>query len=324
MTSKTRLLAWLFCAAVFTGVGAQAVAQSFPTKPLRIVVPFTPAGPTDTYARLVARGLAQNLGQPVLVDNRPGASGIIGSQLVAKAAPDGYTLLFTATHHSVNLSVYKSLPYDTERDFTPLALVATNPSLLAAHAGFAPNTVAQLIALAKAKPGELNYASNSVGGGSHLSMELFKAMAGLDIVHIPYKGQAPAVTDLIGGRISLMFTSVGPTIPHVKAGRLKALAVSGTKRVANLPSVPTVAETVPGYEANSWFGLWGPGHMPNNLVIQLNAEIAKVLHSAEAKKLFAEFDAEPGAMSAVEFATYQKREIAKWAKLIRTIDLKPE
>lgn len=322
MKRVARLFAWAVCAAIFIGVGGNVSAQKFPTKPIRIIMPFPPGGPTDLYARTVARGLTENLGQQVLVDNRTGASGIIGTEIVAKSSPDGYTLLFTATHHTINPSLYKSLPYDTEKDFTPLTLVATNPNVLAASISFPANTIAELIALAKAKPGQLNYASTSVGGGNHLSAELLKAMAGIDIVHIPYKGQPQAISDLLGGQVSLMFTSVGLTVPYVKAGKLKALAVTGAKRVANLPDVPTIAETVPGYEANSWFGMWGPGGMAKELVTRLNGEIVKVLHSPSVRKQFAGLEAEVGGNSPEAFAAFQKSEMAKWAKLVKDIGLK--
>jgi len=322
MERVARLFAWAFSVAILVGIGGNAFAQRFPTRPIRIIMPFPPGGPTDLYARTVARGLTENLRQQVLVDNRPGASGIIGTEIVAKALPDGYTLLFTATHHSINPSLYKKLPYDTEKDFIPLTLVATNPNVLAANIAFPANTIAELIALAKAKPGQLNYASTSIGGGNHLSAELLKAMAGINIVHIPYKGQTQALGDLLGGQVSLMFTSVGRTVPFVKSGKLKALAVTGAKRVANLPEVPTIGETVPGYEANSWFGMWGPAGMAKELVTQLNREIVKVLQSPEVKKIFTGLDAEIGGNSAEEFAAFQKSEIAKWAKLIKDIGLK--
>lgn len=322
MKPLARLFAWAFSAAILIGVGTNVCAQRFPAKPIRIIMPFPPGGPTDLYARTVARGLAENLGQQVLVDNRTGASGIIGTEIVAKAPPDGYTLLFTATHHTINPSLYKSLPYDTEKDFTPLTLVATNPNVLAASISFPANTIAELIALAKAKPGQLNYASTSVGGGNHLSAELLKSMAGIDIMHIPYKGQPQAIADLLGGQVSLMFTSVGLTVPYVKSGKLKALAVTGAKRVANLPDVPTIAETVPGYVANSWFGMWGPAGMAKELVSRLNSEIVKVLQSPNVRKQFAGLDAEVGGNSPEEFAAFQKSEMAKWAKLVKDIGLK--
>ncbi|MBI2316742.1 MAG: tripartite tricarboxylate transporter substrate binding protein [Betaproteobacteria bacterium] len=312
----------IFSALLLAGFAGHALAQKFPAKPIRIIMPFPPGGPTDSYARMVAHGLAQNLGQQVLVDNRTGASGIIGSEIVAKSPPDGYTLLFTATHHTINPSLYKSLPYDTERDFTPLTLVATNPNVLAASPSFPANTIAELIALARAKPGQLNYASTSIGGGNHLSAELMKSMAGIDIVHIPYKGQPQAMNDLLGGQVSLMFTSVGLTVPHMKSGKLKALAVTGAKRVANLPDVPTIGETIPGYEANSWFGMWGPARMAKELVAQLNGEIVRVLRSPEVTKRFAALDAEVGGSTPEQFAAFQKSELLKWAKLVKALGLK--
>ncbi len=321
MRTAARVVTWAFSALMLAGAAGVCLAQKFPAKPIHIIMPFPPGGPTDFYARFVAHGLAQNFGQQVLVENRVGASGIIGSELVAKSAADGYTLLFTATHHTINPSLYKKLPYDTERDFTPLALVATNPNVLAANTSFPANTVAELVALAKAKPGQLNYASTSIGGGNHLSAELLKSMAGIDIVHIPYKGQPQAMADLLGGQVSLMFTSVGLMVPHMKSGKLKALAVTGAKRVANLPDVPTIGETVPGYEAKSWFGMWGPARMPKDIVNRLNAEIVKVLHTPEAGKQFVKLDAEVGSMNADEFAAFQKAEMTKWARVVKQLGL---
>ncbi len=310
-----------FFVLISTGIAGTAFAQSFPAKTIRIILPFPPGGPTDFYARLVAQKLTDYLGQQVLVDNRAGASGIIGTEMVAKAAPDGYTLLFMSTHHAINPSLYKKLPYDAVKDFTPLTLVAANPNVLVAHPSLPVNSIKELIALAKAKPGQLNYASNSIGGGNHLSAELFKAMAGIDIEHIPYKGQAPAMNDLLAGHAKLMFTSVGLTVPNVKAGKLKALGVTSPKRVANLPDVPAIGETVPGYEANSWFGMWGPARMPKEIVSRLNRELVKALQSPDVKKRFKEMDAEAGGDSPEEFAAFQKAEMAKWAKVIKDIGL---
>jgi tripartite-type tricarboxylate transporter receptor subunit TctC len=318
------LTAVVFSALMLISIAGDAFAQTFPTKPIRIVLPFPPGGPTDLYGRIIAEGLKERLGQQVIVDNRPGASGIIGSEMVAKALPDGYTLLLMATHHTINPSLYKKLPYDTEKDFTPITLVATNPNILVAHPSLPANTIKELIALAKAKPGQINYASTSIGGGNHLSAELLKSMAGIDLFHIPYKGQAPAMNDLLAGHVTLMFTSVGLMVPHIKAGKLKALAVTSAKRAANLPDVPTIAETLPGYEANSWFGMWGPAGMPKELVTRLNQEIARVLHSPEVKKRFMALDAEPGGNSPEEFAAYQKLEMAKWAKVVKDCGIQLE
>lgn len=321
MRRRYCLAVGVFAVLMLVAVPGRIFAQSFPTKPIRIILPFPPGGPTDLYARLVAQGLTESIGQQVLVDNRAGASGIMGTEMVAKAPPDGYTLLLMSTHHAINPSLYKELPYDAVKDFTPLTLVAINPNVLVAHPSLPVNTLKELIALAKTKPGVLNYASNSIGGGNHLSAELFKSMAGIDIVHIPYKGQAPAMNDLLAGHVTLMFTSVGLTVPNVKAGKLKALGVTSTKRVANLPDVPTIGETLPGYEANSWFAMWGPAKMPKEIVTRLNTAIVKVLRSPEVKKRFLSLDAEVGGNSPEEFAVYQKAEMAKWAKLVKDIGL---
>ena len=323
MKRSLMFVVFFSCALAAIG-GSAAFAQNFPTKPIRIVLPFPPGGPTDLYARIVAQGLKEKLGQQSIVDNRPGASGTIGTEMVAKAAPDGYTLLFMSTHHAINPYLYKNLPYNTEKDFTPIILVAINPSVLVAHPSLPANTIKELIALAKSKPGQLNYASNSIGGGAHLSTELLKSMAGINIMHIPYKGAAPAMNDLLAGHVPLMMTSVGPAVPHIKAGKLKALGVTSAKRLSNLPDVPTIGETVPGYEANSWFAMWGPGNMPKEIVSTLNKAIASLLHSPEVQKRFASLDAEPGGNSPEEFRAFQEAEMAKWSKVIKEIGLQLE
>ena len=293
-------------------------AQSYPTKPIRIIVPFPAGGATDIFTRLISQKLTENLGQQVLVDNRAGASGIIGTEILVKSAPDGYTLMITATHHAINPSLYKKLPYDTAQDLVALTLVATSPNILLAHPSFPANTVQELIAMAKAKPGQLNFASTGIGGSNHLSGEMFKSMAGIDMVHIPYKGAAPAMNDLLGGQVSLMFDTPAAGLPHIRAGKLKALAVTSAKRTAIAPDIPTIAESgVPGYEALSWFAMYGPAKMPKEIVTRINTEVVKVLHLPEIQKRFADLGAEPVGNSPEEFAAYLKSEMAKWAKVVK-------
>ncbi len=295
-----------------------AFALSYPTKPIRLIVPFPAGGTTDIFARIIAQKLSENLGQQVLVDNRAGASGIIGSEIVLKSPPDGHTLLLTATHHVVNPSLYKKLPYDTLKDFVAVALVATSPNVLVAHPSFPANSIKELIALAKAKPGQINFASTGIGGANHLSGEMLKSMAGIDLVHIPYKGAAPAMNDLLGGHVSLMFDTIGVELPYVKAGKLKALAVTTAKRTAIAPEIPTIAESgVPGYEAVSWFGLYGPAGMPKEIVNRLNTEVARILNLPEVHKKFMAYGAETEALSPDQFAAFVKSEIAKWGKVVK-------
>jgi tripartite-type tricarboxylate transporter receptor subunit TctC len=305
-------------AAMLFGSAGGASAQPFPTKPIRIIVPFPAGGTTDVFARMISQKLSENLKQQVLVDNRAGASGMIGTEMVVKAPPDGYTLMITATHHAINPSLYKKLPYDTLKDLVAITLVATSPNVLVAHPTFPPNTIQELIALARAKPGQLNFASTGIGGANHLSGELFKSMAGIDIVHIPYKGAAPAMNDLLAGHVSLMFDTIGIELPYVKAGKLKALAVTTAKRTTIAPDIPTIAESgLPGYEAVSWFGMYGPAGMPKEILTRINTEVAKVLHSPDIQKRFIDYGAEAIGNSPEQFAVYLKSEMAKWAKVVK-------
>jgi len=250
-------------ALVLATVVSAAHAQGFPSRTVRLIVPFPPGGTTDILAREVGAQLAQKWGVPVTVDNKAGASGTIGSQDVQRSAPDGHTLMITATHHVINPSMRKTLPYDTKADFTSLALIAVVPNVLVVSPGFAPATVAELIRVAKDRPGAISFGSTGIGGANHLSGELFKAMAGVDMVHVPYKGAAPALNDLLGGQIPVMFDSVPGVLPHIRSGKLRALGVTTKARVASLPEVPTIDEAgVRGFEATAWFGMYGPRAMP--------------------------------------------------------------
>src|SRR4030095_5020494 len=279
---------WVLCI-VLALVSPLACAQTYPTKPIRLVVPFPPGGATDILARDVAQKLSDAWGQSFVVDNRPGAGGNIGSELVAKAAPDGYTLeMGTVGTHAINASLYAKMPYDHVKDFVPVILVAGVPNVLVVNPSVPVNSVAELIAYAKANPGKLNFASSGNGTSIHLSGELFKVMAGVQITHVPYKGSAPALQDLLGGQVQLMFDNLPPSLPQIKAGKLKALAVTSTTRAAALPDVPTMAESgLPGFEASSWFGVLAPAGTPPAIVAKLNAEIGKWLASPEAKEKLA-------------------------------------
>jgi tripartite-type tricarboxylate transporter receptor subunit TctC len=300
-------------------VPAHAQAPAYPTKPIRLVVPFPPGGATDLLARDVGQKLTEAWGQSVVVDNRPGAGGNIGTELVAKAAPDGYTLeMGTVGTHAINASLYAKLPYDHVKDFVPVILVAGVPNVLVVNPSVPANTVAELIAYAKANPGKLNFASSGAGTSIHLSGELFKVMAGVQMTHIPYKGSAPAVQDLIGGQVQLMFDNLPPSLPQIKAGKLRALAVTSAARAPALPDVPTLAESgLPGFEASSWFGVLAPAGTPPAIVAKLNAEIAKWLATPEAKEKLSKQGANAAGGTPEDFAKHIAVETAKWAKVVK-------
>ena len=300
-------------------VAALASAQTYPTKPIRLVVPFPPGGATDILARDVAQKLTEAWGQSVIVDNRPGAGGNIGSELVAKSAPDGYTLeMGTVGTHAINASLYAKMPYDHVKDFTPVILVAGVPNVLVVNPALPANSVAELIAYAKANPGKLNFASSGNGTSIHLSGELFKVMAGVQITHIPYKGSAPALQDLLGGQVQMMFDNLPPSLPQIKAGKLRALAVTSLTRAPALPDVPTLAESgLPGFEASSWFGILAPAGTPAPIVAKLNAEIAKWLATPEAKEKLAKQGANAAGGTPDDFAKHIAAETAKWAKVVK-------
>ena len=298
---------------------AAAQAPAYPTKPIRIVVPFPPGGATDILARDVGQKLTEAWGQQVIVDNRPGAGGNIGSELVAKAAPDGYTLeMGTVGTHAINASLYAKMPYDNVKDFVPIILVAAVPNVLEVNPSVPVNSVAELIAYAKANPGKLNFASSGNGTSIHLSGELFKAMAGVEMTHVPYKGSAPALQDLIGGQVQLMFDNLPPSLPQIKAGKLRALAVTSSTRAPALPDVPTVAEAgLPGFEASSWFGLLAPAGTPPAIVAKINAEVAKWLATPEAKENLSKQGANAAGGTPEDFAKHIAAETAKWAKVVK-------
>ena len=299
--------------------GALAQAPAYPSKPIRLVVPFPPGGATDILAREVAQKLTEAWGQSVVVDNRPGAGGNIGAELVARAAPDGYTLLMgTVGTHAINASLYAKLPYDHVKDFAPVILVAGVPNVLVVNPALPVNTVAELIAYAKANPGKLNFASSGNGTSIHLSGELFKVMAGVQMTHVPYKGSAPAVADLISGQVQLMFDNLPPSLPQIKAGKLRALAVTSATRAPALPDVPTIAEAgLPGFEASSWFGVLAPAGTPPAIVARLNAEIAKWLASPEAREKLSKQGANAAGGSPEDFAKHIAAETTKWAKVVK-------
>jgi tripartite-type tricarboxylate transporter receptor subunit TctC len=312
-------VAALLCA--FAGV---AFAQ-YPTKPIKIVVPYPPGGFNDTLGRTLAAKFSEAWGQPAVVENKPGANTLIGSDYVAKSPPDGYTLLVVAFPFAVTPSLIRNMPYDTVKDFAPVVLAAQSPNLLVVNPSLPVKSVGELIALAKAKPNSLSYASTGNGSSNHISMELFKSLAGVQIVHIPYKGSAPAVTDLLGGQVHLMFDNVPNVLPHVKAGKLTALAQTGTKRSPLIPDIPTVAEAgVPGYEVTVWFGLVAPAGTPREVVQKLNAETLRILAMPDVRERFLAQGVEPAGGTPEQFADHIRVQMAKWAKVVTDAGVKAE
>jgi tripartite-type tricarboxylate transporter receptor subunit TctC len=297
---------------------AQAQAP-FPSKALTIVVPFSAGGTTDILARVVGQFMSKDLGQPVIIDNRAGAGGNIGAQMVARAAPDGYTLLMgTVGTHAINQSLYKKLGFDPIKDFAPISRVALVPNLLVANPSQPFKTVKEMIAYAKANPGKLTFASSGSGTSIHLSGEMFQQMAGVEMQHIPYKGSAPALTDLLGGQTAIMFDNMPSVISHVRAGKLRPIAVTTPTRSPALPDVPTIAESgVPGYSATSWFGILAPAATPAPVIAKLNASILKALADPEVKKKLAEQGAEPHGEKPEQFAEFIRSETAKWGKTVK-------
>jgi len=305
--------------ALFACVGTVASAQGYPNRTIRLVVPFPAGGTTDILAREVAQKLTEVLGQAVVVDNRPGAAGNIGSDLVAKSAPDGYTLLMgTVGTHAINPSLYSKMPYDHVKDFAPVVLVAGVPNVLVVNPALPVNSVSDLIKLAKDKPGQINFASSGSGTSIHLSGELFKTMAGIDMTHVPYKGSSPALTDLIGGQVQIMFDNLPSALPQIKGGRLRAIAVTSLKRAPVLPDIPTINESgLPGFEASSWFGVLAPAGTPAPIVARINTEVNKWLQSADAREKLLGQGAEAAGGSPEQFANHIRAESEKWAKVVK-------
>jgi tripartite-type tricarboxylate transporter receptor subunit TctC len=327
MRRRFAVAAWLMTctAASIEPAHAQSLPRSYPDKPIRIVVPQSAGASTDVVARLVAQKLAEGVGQPVIVDNRPGAGSIIGTELVAKAASDGYTLLVVASSITINPGLHKSLPYDAIRDLAPITQLSAFPNLLAVHPAVPVKSVQDLIALAKSKPGQINYGSSGTGTGTHLSAELFKYMTGIDMVHIPYKGGGPAVTALLGGQVQLNFATIPSVLPHVRAGRLRAIAVTTAKRSFAAPEVPTIAESgVPGYDHGPWNGMLTSARTPKWIVAKLNAEVVRIIHNQDMKAVLVNDGSEPIGNTPDEFAAIIKAETAKWTKVIKSAGIKAE
>ena len=311
----------LFAVVLLAALPAMNVAhaQTWPTKPIRMIVPFPAAGATDILARVVSQKLSETLKHQVIVDNRAGAGGTIGSRLAADAPADGYTLLFsTVSTHAIGPSLYSKRPYDALRDFTSITEVATSPTVLMVASSVPVSSTKELIALAKAKPGQLNFGSSGIGTQFHLSGELLKLLAGINIVHIPYKGTALVYPDMFSGQISMLWDVPIVALPFIKAGRVKALGVSGKKRAAVLPDVPTIAEAgVAGYDADLWFGMWGPPGLPADRTMLIHGQVVKLLQTADSQRRFAELGAEPVGSTPDAFRTFLTNEITKWEKVVK-------
>jgi len=320
-----RRLAGLAALAVLAITAAQA-ADVYPTKPLRIIVPFPPGGPADALARTVGDKLAASLGQPVVVDNRPGAGGNIGMELAAKAPPDGHTLVLApAGNLTVNPSLYRSVPYDVGRDFAPVTVIAAVPNVLVVNPQVPAKDVAELIAYAKGNPGRLNYASPGAGSGAHLAGELLKSSAGIDIVHVPYNGIAPAVAAVISGDVQMMFAAAPTALPQIAGGKLRPLAVASPKRIAAAPALPTMdASGLPGFDVTSWYSIVAPAGTPPAVIDRLQREIARTLEMPDVKARLAGLGAEPIANTPAEFAAMIGSETAKWGKIVKDAGIKVE
>ena len=298
------------------------VAQDYPERPLRLIVPYAPGGGTDLTSRLLAQRLTDGLRRQVIVDNRAGGAGNIGAEIAARSAPDGYTLLMASISFSVNVSMFSRLGYDPVKDFDPVSLVATVPLIVVVHPSVPAKSIQELIALAKARPGKLNYASGGTGTANHIAGELFKYMTGTDIVHVPYKGGGPALADVIAGQVQLLFNTMTSTVAFVGSGKLRALAVTGTQRSPGVPELPTVAEAgVPGFDVGAWFGVVTPTGTPRAVVNKLNAEIVRITRLPEAREQFAAQGAAPVGSTPEEFRRYIAGEIAKWAKVAKAAKL---
>ena len=321
----TRTLLAALLAALSTLAQAQDPAASYPSKQIRLVVGFAPGGATDIVARLVAQKLQEAWGQPVVVDNKPGGGSNIGGEFVAKAAPDGYTLLLGTIANATNMSIYKDMPYDTLRDFAPITQTMSAPSVLVVSPSVPAGNLKELIALAKAQPGKLTYASSGAGGSPHLAGELLKMRGGIDIVHVAYKGAAPALVDVVSGTVTMGFKTALSAIPHMQTGKLKPIAVAATKRLPAIPNVPTMAEAgLPDFEVSSWNGVLAPAKTPPAIVAKLHREIVRILGLEDVKKNFAAQAAEPVGNTPEQFRAYIQAEITKWAQVVKASGAKIE
>lgn len=323
MTHNNRTRGWV--AAILLVLSANPGAQAYPNRPVRLVVPFPPGGATDIVARGIAQKLSDGLKQQFVVDNRGGGGQVIGTELVAKSAPNGYTLLLASVTHSINPALHPKLPYDSVKDFAPVTLLGSGPNVVVVHPSLPARTVAELITLLKAQPGRINFASSGTGSGGHLAAELFKSMAGVDMTHIPYKGGGPAYIDLIAGQVALMFTSPVPTLPHVRAGKLRAIATTGASRSSAMPDLPTIAESgLPGYEASLWYGIFVPAGTPSDIINLLNGKIIEGLRAPDIRDRLTGLGIDIVGSSPSKLAQHLRSETAKWSKVIREANIRAE
>jgi len=319
------ILSRFFVTAVLALLAPWAAAQDYPSRPVRVIVPFAAGGPADVYARFLATKLQESLGQPFVIDNRPGAGSIIGTDAVAKSPADGYTLLLMSNTHTVNESLIPTKPFQLLRDFAPIAPINASDLVLVTRANLPVNNLGELLKLAKAKPGSLSYASSGPGTPYHMAGELFKAMAGVAIVHIPYRGSSGARTDVLGGQVDMMFDAVTTMTEHVKAGKVKAMGTTGAARSTVMPDVPTLAEAgVPKYEATIWLGLMAPKATSPAIVERLNAEVSRIVGAPETAKAWTAQGAQPMVMNVADFSRYIQADIAKWAHIVKISGAKPE
>jgi len=315
--------ALFFTLAIFAS--AHAAEQAFPSKVVRILVGAPPGGSNDIFARAIAQRITPSLGHQVIVDNRPGANQLIAADLTAKAPPDGHTLYVTTTSFAAGVAIQPKQPFDPVNDLTGVTKIADGPMALVVHPSLPAKTAKDLIAIARAKPGQLNYTSSGVGSINHMAMEVFKSQAKIDIVHIPHKGMAPALTDLMAGNVQVLIVSLPSVTGQMKSGRLRALGVTSAKRTSYMPELPTIAESgLPGYESSLWWGMFAPAKTPKPVIDRLNAEVHKAIAGPEMKKLYVEFGAEPAPTTPEAFSAMVKTEIAKWAKVVKDANIKPE
>lgn len=310
--------------AAFAATAHAQDAATYPSRPIRMIVPFAPGGGLDITTRLIAQKLTEKWGQNIVVDSRPGAATIVGTEIASKAAPDGYTVLMITTTFAINPGLYAKLPYDPGKAFTPVTQLNSQPNVIVVTPGFAAKSVKELIAMAKVKPGELTFASPGAGSAPHLSAEMFQRAAGIDMIHVPYKGIPPAVTDIIGGRVAMLFTTTISAAPHIKSGKLRAVAITSAKRQSSMPEVPTVGETLPGYRAEAFQGMVVPAGVPQAILGKLSSEVVRILQLPEIVQRFQLDGAEVVASTPKEFDAFLKAEMQKWGKVIKDAGIKAE
>ena len=318
VTKRSILMGIAGGTAALSGLSREAAAQAYPTKPIRIVVPYTAGGPTDALARIVGQKLGERFGQNVVIENKPGASGMIGADVVAAAPPDGHTILINASLHVITPSLYEKMTHDPLNDFTPITDVGSVPLILVVNKDVPAQSVNELLALAKASPGKLTFASSGIGASSHLAGEMLKTMTGTSLSHVPYRGSAPALNDIIGGHVSMMIDTSPASLPHVQSGSLRVLGVSTAERIPALPDVPTIAEAgVPGFEITSWYGVWSPKGTPKEIVGRLYAEISAMFKEPDLRERFAKLGATPGGRTPEEFEAFCRSERERWAAVVK-------